>query len=247
MKEIRYFYAPDASASCELPEEEAQHATRVLRMQPGDEMVLIDGRGAYHQAVVTEATKKRCLYRIVKSEPQPRQWEPHLHIAMAPTKNMDRNEWFVEKATEIGVDEFSFLRCRWSERTTIKTDRVSKILVAAVKQSHKAWVPVVNDMVDFKAFVEAIAEKEQSAGRPMQKFICHCHEDATLMPKAELKDSIGRGEDIVVMVGPEGDFSLEEVKLAEAKGFKSVSLGKSRLRTETAALVAAYLMNLSNQ
>lgn len=135
MKEIRYFYAPDASASCELPEEEAQHATRVLRMQPGDEMVLIDGRGAYHQAVVTEATKKRCLYRIVKSEPQPRQWEPHLHIAMAPTKNMDRNEWFAEKATEIGVDEFSFLRCRWSERTTIKTDRVSKILVAAVKQS----------------------------------------------------------------------------------------------------------------
>lgn len=248
MKEVRYFYVPDAASAGELPEEEAQHATRVLRMQPGDEMVLIDGKGVYHTAVVTEATKKRCLYRIKSSEPQERQWHPLLHIAMAPTKNMDRTEWFAEKATEIGVDEFTFLRCRWSERTVIKTDRIHKIVVAAVKQSHKAWMPAVNEMTDFKTFVEAVADRASASGRKVQRFICHCHDDvSTLQLKLPLRESIRPGEDVVVMVGPEGDFSVEEVEWAQDHGFQPVSLGKSRLRTETAALVAAYLMNLANQ
>ena len=149
MKEVRYFYVPDAGSMSELPDEEAQHAVRVLRMQMGDEMMLMDGMGTFFRAVVTEATKKRCLYRIEEILPQERQWLPHLHLAMAPTKNMDRTEWLAEKATEIGFDELTFLKCQWSERVVIKTERVEKILVSAMKQSHKAWMPVLNEMVNF--------------------------------------------------------------------------------------------------
>ncbi len=247
MKEVRFFYVPDASNAIELPEEEAQHAVRVLRMERGDEMMLMDGQGTFYRAIVIEATKKRCLFRIEETLPQERQWQPHLHLAMAPTKNMDRTEWFAEKATEIGFDELSFLRCRWSERTVIKTERVEKILVSAMKQSHKAWKPVLNEMVDFKTFVQEVEEHEKESGKPMQKFICHCYEEEDLGEKVALKDAVRRGEDVLVMVGPEGDFSIEEVKKAEAKGFQSVTLGRSRLRTETAALVAVHIINLINQ
>lgn len=247
MKEVRFFYVPNASGVNELPEEETQHAVRVLRMEMGDEMMLMDGEGIFYRAIVTEATKKRCLYRIEETLPQERQWQPHLHLAMAPTKNMDRTEWFAEKATEIGFDELTFLRCRWSERTVIKTERVEKILVSAMKQSHKAWKPILNEMVDFKAFLQEIKERENRNGKVMQKFICHCYEEEGLGEKVALKDALKSGEDVLVMVGPEGDFSIDEVKMAEANGFQSVSLGKSRLRTETAALVAVHLMNLINQ
>ncbi len=247
MKEVRFFYVSNASSVNELPEEEAQHAVRVLRMEMGDEMMLMDGEGIFYRAIVTEATKKRCLYRIEETLPQERQWQPHLHLAMAPTKNMDRTEWFAEKATEIGFDELTFLRCRWSERTVIKTERVEKILVSAMKQSHKAWKPILNEMVDFKAFLQEIKERENRNGKVMQKFICHCYEEEGLGEKVALKDALKSGEDVLVMVGPEGDFSIDEVKMAEANGFQSVSLGKSRLRTETAALVAVHLMNLINQ
>lgn len=239
MKEVRFFYVPDAGASTELPEEEAQHAVRVLRMQSGDEMMLMDGKGVFYRATVTEATKKRCFYHIEEAVEQPRQWLPHLHLAMAPTKNMDRTEWMAEKATEIGFDELTFLRCKFSERTVVKNERVDKILISATKQSHKAWKPVLNEMVDFKDFV-----KGDFKG---QKFICHCYDEPDLGEKKELKDAIREGEDVLVLVGPEGDFSIDEVKLAESMGFQSVSLGKSRLRTETAALVAVHLMNLKNQ
>ena len=247
MKEVRFFYVPNASSVNELPEEEAQHAVRVLRMEMGDEMMLMDGEGIFYRAIVTEATKKRCLYRIEETLPQERQWQPHLHLAMAPTKNMDRTEWLAEKATEIGFDELTFLRCRWSERTVIKTERVEKILVSAMKQSHKAWKPILNEMADFKAFLQEIKERENRNGKVMQKFICHCYEEEGLGEKVALKDALKSGEDVLVMVGPEGDFSIDEVKMAEANGFQSVSLGKSRLRTETAALVAVHLMNLINQ
>ena len=243
MKEVRFFYVPNANSVNELPEEEAQHAVRVLRMEMGDEMMLMDGEGVFYRAVVTEATKKRCLYRIEETLPQERQWQPHLHLAMAPTKNMDRTEWFAEKATEIGFDELTFLKCRWSERTVIKTERIEKILVSAMKQSHKAWKPVLNEMTDFKAFLQEIEKREQ----PMQKFICHCYEEEGLGAKVMLKEAVKSGEDVLVLVGPEGDFSIDEVKMAEAQGFQSVTLGKSRLRTETAALVAVHIMNLINQ
>lgn len=240
MKEVRFFYVPDAANAIELPEEEAQHAVRVLRMSSGDEMMLMNGEGTFYKAIITETTKKRCLYRIEEAIPQPRQWQPHLHLAVAPTKNMDRMEWLAEKATEIGFDELTFLKCRWSERTTIKTERIEKILVSAMKQSHKAWKPVLNEITDFNAFLKNV-QKENA-----KKYICHCHDDE-FGEKPHLKDAIESGEDSIVVVGPEGDFSVEEVKAALSQGFQSVSLGKSRLRTETAALVAVHLMNLVNQ
>ena len=200
MKEIRFFYVPNADSVNELPEEEAQHAVRVLRLGMGDEMMLMDGQGTFYRGVVTEATKKRCLYRIEEVQPQERQWLPHLHIAMAPTKNMDRTEWFAEKATEIGFDELTFLRCQWSERTVIKTERVDKILVSAMKQSRKAWKPVLNEMTDFKVFLQKIEEQEKASGVTKQKFICHCHEEEDLGGKVPLKDAVKSGEDVTLQI-----------------------------------------------
>ena len=162
-------------------------------------------------------------------------WGCHLHIAMAPTKNMDRTEWFAEKATEIGFDELTFLNCRFSERKVIKTERIEKILISAVKQSLKATLPILNEMIDFNKFMN-----KDFKG---QKFIAHCYEGE----KPLLKDVLHKGEDALVLIGPEGDFSPEEVEKAIAKGFTPVSLGKSRLRTETAALVACHTLNLLNQ
>ena len=231
---MHVFYTPDIQAHAELPEEEAAHAVRVLRLQAGDEVMLTDGKGCFYRAEISTATNKRCLVNILETLPQAPLWKGHLHIAMAPTKNMDRIEWFVEKATEIGFDELSFLNCRFSERKVIKTERIEKIVVSAIKQSLKARKPVVNEMVDFGRFMQ-----REFAG---QKFIAHCYEGE----KPLLKDVLQPGEDAVVLIGPEGDFSREEVEKAEAMGFRSISLGKSRLRTETAALVAVHTMNLFN-
>ena len=245
MKEVRYFYVPDAATRQELPEEEAQHAVRVLRLTSGDEMVLMDGKGSFHEAVITEATKKRCCYRIVASHPQEKAWKGRLHLAMAPTKNMDRTEWTVEKATEIGFDELTFLRCQFSERTVVKAERVEKILISAMKQSRKAEKPQQNGMTDFKTFIESVTS-EKSDKYVKNKYICHCYEEKDLGEKHLLREVLKPGEDALVMIGPEGDFSVEEVRLALAAGFQPVSLGKARLRTETAALVAVHLMNLAN-
>ena len=141
MKEERYFYVPEASSRTELPEEEALHAVRVLRMKGGDEMFLMDGEGVFYRAVVTIAATRRCFYDIVEAVPQQRDWRGRLHIAMAPTKMMERVEWFVEKATEIGIDEFSFLCCSFSERRILRVQRLEKIAVSAVKQSRKPCLP----------------------------------------------------------------------------------------------------------
>lgn len=240
MKEVRFFYVPNAIKEIELPEEEAQHAVRVLRMHEGDEMMLMDGEGTYYRAEVASTTKKRCFYTINDILYQKRQWQGHLHLAMAPTKNMDRTEWTCEKATEIGFDELTFLRCQFSERTVIKTERIDKILVSAMKQSRKAWKPILNEMTDFKTFVEKCHDIK------VGKYICHCYDEPMLGEKKLLRKCLKRGKDALVLVGPEGDFSIEEVKMAEANGFQSVSLGESRLRTETAGLVAVHLMNLYN-
>ena len=239
MKEVRFFYVPNADSVNELPEEEVQHAVRVLRMEMDDEIMLMDGKGTFYRAVVLETTKKRCLYRIEEILPQERQWQPHLHLAMAPTKNMDRTEWFAEKATEIGFDELTFLKCRWSERTVIKTERIEKILISAMKQSHKAWKPVLNEMNTFTQFIE-----QPRAG---VKYIAHCYEE---IPRANLFDELRKHaeeSEITVMIGPEGDFSIDEVRQAIDKGYQSVSLGASRLRTETAGLSAVMMMQLSKQ
>lgn len=232
---MHVFYTPEIAVNPELPEEEAAHCLRVLRLTIGDEVMLTDGKGLFYKAVISAATGKRCQVKVVESIEQEPFWNGHLHLAMAPTKNMDRIEWFAEKATEIGFNELSFLNCRFSERKVIKTERIEKIVVSAVKQSLKAYKPVVNEMMDFSRFME----KDFSG----QKFIAHCYEGE----KPLLKDVLVPGQDALVLIGPEGDFSMEEVQKAEAAGFRAISLGKSRLRTETAALVAVHTMNLFNQ
>lgn len=240
MKEERYFYVPDAASTTCLPEEEAQHASRVLRLQEGDPIVLIDGVGNFHTATLTEVTKKHCHYAISDTQPQQKAWNGTLHVAVAPTKNMDRMEWFVEKATEIGFDRLSPLRCQYSERTVVKAERLMKIIVSAMKQSHKAHLPQLDEMTDFRRF---IAEQD---GKPGRKYICHCYDLPDSQPKQLLRDVLASGDDTLVLIGPEGDFSVDEVHMAEKAGFIPVSLGASRLRTETAALVAVHLMNLSH-
>lgn len=232
---MHVFYTPDIAVDGELPEEEAGHCLRVLRLGVGDEVMLTDGKGFFYKAVITAATGKRCQVKVVETIGQAPLWNGHLHLAMAPTKNMDRIEWFAEKATEIGFDELSFVNCRFSERKVIKTERIEKIVVSAVKQSLKARKPLVNELTDFGKFIQ-----QKFKG---QKFIAHCYEG----DKPLLKDVLIPGNDAVVLIGPEGDFSPEEVQKAEAAGFRAISLGKSRLRTETAALVAVHIMNLFNQ
>ena len=232
---MHVFYTPDIQNRAELPAEEAAHAIRVLRLQAGDEVTLTDGKGNFYRAEISVASNKRCLVNILETQPQEPLWQGHLHIAMAPTKNMDRTEWFAEKATEIGFDQLTFLNCRFSERKVIKTERIQKILVSAIKQSLKARLPLLNEMTDFNKFV-----RQPFNG---QKFIAHCYEGE----KPLLKDILKRGEDALVLIGPEGDFSEEEVKLAIEQGFQPISLGRSRLRTETAALVACHILNLQNQ
>ncbi len=244
MKEQRFFYCPEPLRG-ELPEEEARHALRVLRMTVGDELWLMDGCGHFSRAVITVATGHRCLFSIEETLQQQPEWCGHIHLAMAPTKNMDRTEWMAEKATEIGLDELTLLDCRFSERRSVKTDRIDKILVAAMKQSHKAWKPVLHDMQAFKQFVGR-------ADLPPQRFIAHCYDMADVGGGAKpyLLDALmalpaQAASSLLVLVGPEGDFSVDEVRLAHQAGFRSVSLGTSRLRTETAALVAVHLMRIA--
>ena len=241
MKEVRFFYDPGVTG--ELPKEEAQHAVRVLRLSEGDELLLMDGRGAFYRAEITTASNHRCLYRLVETQVQTPAWSGHLHLAVAPTKLNDRIEWLAEKATEIGFDELSFLNCQFSERRVVKTERSDKILVSAMKQSHKAWKPALNEMQDFKTFV--------LQPRVGQKFICHCYNEqdivGTAVEKPFLLDILRAGEDATVLIGPEGDFSVDEVRLALQQGYCSVTLGRSRLRTETAALAAVHLMQIKNQ
>ena len=239
MKESRFFYVPDAVNQRELPSDEAMHAMRVLRLKEGDEIFLMDGQGSYFKAKITVAATHHCFYEILEQQPQQPQWEGHLHLAIAPTKMMERMEWMVEKATEVGVDEISFLNCTFSERKLVKVPRLDKIVISAVKQSHKAWKPVLHDMESFKAFVS-----QPRAGR---KYIAHCYEE---VPRQSLFDELRKpsdDKDVTVLVGPEGDFSIEEVKLAMDYGYQSVDLGKSRLRTETAGLSVVMMMQLSQQ
>ncbi|MCR4922372.1 MAG: 16S rRNA (uracil(1498)-N(3))-methyltransferase [Bacteroidaceae bacterium] len=239
MKEERYFY--DSALGGELPQEEAHHAVKVLRLQAGDEINLMDGRGTFCRAEITAASNHHCRYRIMSKDCPPRDWEGHLHLAMAPTKLMDRVEWLAEKATEIGFDELSFLDCRFSERRTVKNERIEKILVAAMKQSHKQFLPALHPMLSFDEFVRTPREGD--------KFICHCYSPSDIgegSTKCHLASLLRRGVPTTVLIGPEGDFSIDEVRLAETLGYRSVTLGRSRLRTETAALVAVHLMQLAN-
>ena len=229
---MHLFYTPDIAHSNELPPEEAAHALRVLRLKVGDELTLTDGMGCFYRAEIAVADNKHCLVNVLETLPQPAPWKGHLHLALAPTKNMDRMEWLAEKATEIGFDELTFLNCRYSERRVIKLERIEKIVVSAVKQSLKARMPQLHELTDFDKFI-----RQPFSG---QKCIAHCYPGE----KPLLKDILHPEEDALVLIGPEGDFSEEEVALAIENGFQPISLGASRLRTETAALVAVHLMNL---
>ena len=237
MKEVRFFFVPDAANQTELPADEAMHALRVLRLQSGDEMMLMDGQGNYYRAEVTLAHTKHCLYEIRETLPQERQWAGHVHLAIAPTKMMERMEWLIEKAVEVGVDEISFLNCQFSERRIIKMQRAEKIMISAVKQSHKAWAPRLNEVVTFAEFIAQPFE-----GR---KYIAHCYEEVARTYLYNELRKPADSDDALVLIGPEGDFSIDEVRQAVAHGFQSVHLGKSRLRTETAGLAAVMMMQLA--
>lgn len=239
MKEVRYFYVPDAATEKELPQDEAAHAIRVLRLKEGDEVFLQDGEGCFYKAEIIESQGKHCRYRIVASLPQERLWNGHVHLAMAPTKMMDRVEWLAEKGTEIGCDEFSFLSCRFSERKQMRSDRLEKIVISAMKQSRKAWKPQVNDLEAFSGFI--------SRHRKGKKYICHCYDEIERKDLFTELLSLDKDEEITVLVGPEGDFSVEEVQSAMDAGYESVTLGAARLRTETAALSAIMMMQLSKR
>lgn len=222
------FFAPDIQSTWELPEEESAHCLRVLRLGVGDELEVTDGKGRIFRTTIVSTAGKRCKVEAIEEKCVEKGWRGNLTIAIAPTKNMDRIEWLAEKATEIGWDKVAFLNCRFSERKVIKTDRVERIVVSAMKQSLKFHKPVVEEMTDFKKFI--LAERRGA------KFIAHCYENE----KRELFDALVPGEDATILIGPEGDFSKEEVEAAIAAGFIPVSLGNSRLRTETAGLVACH-------
>lgn len=232
---MQLFYTPDILTNPKLPEEEARHCIRVLRLAEGDEIDLTDGKGYFYKAIIEQANPKHCLVSIKETIHQPPLWPFHLHIAIAPTKNMDRLEWFAEKATEIGINAITCLKCRYSERKELKEERIEKILVSAMKQSLKATLPQLKGMTDFKTFVQQPFDGK--------KFIAHCEEGE----KPLLKKVCNPGDNVLILIGPEGDFSTEEIKLAQDAGFTAISLGESRLRTETAALVACQTIHVINQ
>lgn len=254
MKELHIFYAPDLPTDLALPDDEAAHALRVLRMKEGDKLIATDGRGTFYDCTIASATSKRATLRIDSEKRGEKFWNGRIHLAVAPTKNMDRMEWLAEKATEIGFDILTFLDCQFSERRVVKTERIERIVVAATKQSHKAWKPEVEEMTKFAHFIE-----RKFNG---QKFIAHCYdmeeidgssessasktdEEATRAASPFLLDVAKNEGDAVVLIGPEGDFSIDEVKAAIAAGFQPISLGRSRLRTETAALAAVHILNIA--
>lgn len=234
------FYAPDIQTTLTLPEEESNHCVQVLRRSVGDAVQVTDGMGNLYHCVITNPHRKHCEVRIERVETPEALHEGYVHIAVAPTKNIDRLEWAIEKCVEIGVDEITPLLCRFSERKQLRTDRLEKIILSAAKQSLTPYLPVLHELTPCDAFIKAQREKVQRTQG--QNFIAHCYKDE----KRYLKDVIERGRDALVLIGPEGDFSEQEVAEALAAGFIPVSLGDSRLRTETAAVVACHTAILMN-
>ena len=229
------FYVPNLSVGHVLPEEESQHAVKVLRMQVGDAISVVDGTGGFYHAVISNPHPKHCEFEIKKTILEFGKRDYKIHIAIAPTKNIERLEWFIEKATEIGIDQITPIICRFSERKIVKAERLEKIIVSAAKQSLKAYFPVLNPQCTFD---ELISKHNAS-----QKFIAHCYEE----DKKLLQNEIKKSSDVLILIGPEGDFSKEEVQSAILHDFIPVSLGESRLRTETAGVVACHTVAIMNQ
>ncbi|MDR0427168.1 MAG: 16S rRNA (uracil(1498)-N(3))-methyltransferase [Dysgonamonadaceae bacterium] len=229
------FYAPDILTTPVLPETESQHCIRVLRKREGNQIDIVDGKGHWIRASITEPHPKQCRVEIIETRKACPNRKNRIEIALAPTKNTDRTEWFVEKATETGIDRISFLRTRFSERKELKVDRMIKISVSAMKQSLQATLPDIDEMIDFGKLVTRAFNG--------LKFIAHCYPQE----KKQLSSLYKKGEDVLILIGPEGDFSEEEVSLALQNGFRPISLGETRLRTETAALTACQTIHILNQ
>ena len=233
---MHIFYTPDISGNnYTLDETESKHCVRVLRLNKGDEITIVDGRGGFFIAEIVDPNPKRCAVKVIKSEVNFGLRNFRVHIAIAPTKNIERIEWFLEKATEIGINRITPLLCRYSERKEIKAERLEKVMVSAMKQSLKAYLPQLDQLIKFNDFISQPFDG--------QKFIAHCDEHHREL----LKNAYKPGGNSLILIGPEGDFSSEEIELAINAGFHPVSLGDSRLRTETAGVVACHTINLLNE
>lgn len=230
------FYAPDITTTMLLPDEEAQHCVRVLRLKEGEEVEVVDGKGHLHLCRILNANAKNCAVEIVWTTDVKPHWGCRITVAIAPTKNMDRMEWMAEKVTEMGVDRIVPLLCRYSERKVLKTERLRKILVAAMKQSLKATLPQLDDLTPFDDFMKALPDG--------QRFIAYC--DPAIPRRDFVKECLPES-DVTILVGPEGDFSQPEIRAALDAGFIPVSLGDSRLRTETAGVFACAAIHTINQ
>lgn len=227
------FYKNDLSeGSNTLSEEESKHCAQVLRHQSGDGILIFDGKGGKHKAILTQVSKKRCEFDIISSEITPK--KPfRIHLGIAPTKNADRMEWMVEKLSEIGVDEVTLIATKHSERKKLRLDRLEKKAISAMKQSGNPFLLQLNELTDFKKII--------SSCETDTKIIAHVDETHDY-----LANVIKSNESVTILIGPEGDFSLEEVEMAKQSGFQTVSLGKNTLRTETAGFVACCLVNFKN-
>lgn len=229
---MQLFYQPNFDhINPVLDPEESRHATKVLRLVAGKEITVTDGKGSFYDCEIIEVHQKRTRLRIVKTTQLPRS-TTYKHIAIAPTKNLDRIEWFVEKAVEFGVDELSFILCHNSERKVLKTERLEKKAISAMKQSLKAYLPKINELQKFRSFMAHIKADVKHIA-----FVDFENPDL-------LSANIQSNKNNLVLIGPEGDFTTEEVTIAIDAGFKKVSLGDARLRTETAGLAAVHLLNI---
>jgi 16S rRNA (uracil1498-N3)-methyltransferase len=233
---MHVFFKPDIQGSeLLLDENESFHCIRVLRLKQGDTVYLIDGIGGFYHARITDANPKKCHVVVYTEIKDYGKRDYSLTIAIAPTKNIDRFEWFLEKACEIGIDRIIPIVCQQSERKVIKSERLNKIIIEAIKQSQQAFIPVLDNLITFKQLMN----KEL----PVQKCIAYCNDDKRLF----LKNILRPKDPTIILIGPEGDFSPEEIKTAFNKGFQGVSLGKNRLRTETAGVVACDTVAIINQ
>ena len=234
------FYTPDIANNHFLSEEESAHCVRVLRYDRGDEILLTDGRGTTYHARITNPHPRHCEFDIISQELQEKTHNIYLHVAIAPTKNIERLEWMVEKCTEIGIDEITPLLCRFSERKNLRNDSLEKIILSAAKQSLTPYLPQLNPLTEFSTLMATYGKGQYEH---MDKYIAHCYKD----DKREFKDTLRKGRDVLILIGPEGDFSEQEVQQAIAEGFIPVGLGRSRLRTETAGVVACHTAVLLNE
>ncbi len=231
------FYAPDIETELTLPEEEARHCVKVLRTRPGDMIEVIDGKGHRFSCRLTDDNPRHASVEIEAKTAVPLSWSTDITVAVAPTKNMDRMEWMVEKLTEIGINRIIPLHCRYSERKEIKIDRLQRIAVSAMKQSLKTVLPEIIPMRTFNEVVQSFAAA--------QKFIAYC--DPSIPRKLLAREYDTAADSVLIFIGPEGDFSKDEIAAALSAGFMPVSLGENRLRTETAAIVACDTIHIINQ